>query len=472
MWCQNPEEPPLLVDKEASNAAQEHGFNLFSFFCFLSGLYINVSSTRKGPSKCNIISVAGFILFLGQLFLHLSHVIITMIVESYRISNISHITAIDDNTEQCTLPQEQWTFSLAITSGTVAALVSHCIFRIVVIPLNNNLCSCKDTQSKSAVFYNTHRKAFQDNGLSPFDNRTNFSGWNFYCEYFYEHVFLVFGFISFAGYPFAVYYIMNHKLLNHSDDFCWITILNFARFFLYFNLEFCTIQRCFMFFKIVDKITFKLSKLTEDFDQVDFPEHSHNVYVQDDKMIHELIESKDKEKVDKGRYYWLQKIDQEFIQQVQPTLALLGVWFIFHWILYTITTALASAALIENIYFVMFNFRSKGMLVLDAQPLVVSSISFTLIHLSLFFHPIYYAALIASARTNMIDTVSKKRWLNIPLSVQSSFVQYLSSKNFAFKVSIFGAQVTVDTKWIYLTFLIIILAVSFMQLMIGGFSLD
>ena len=343
MWCQNPEEPPLLVDEEAGNAAQEHGcakrFSLFSFFCFLSGQYINVSSTRKGPSKCNTISVAGFILFLCQLFLHLSHVIIAMVAESYRIGNISYCITAIDNTVRCTLPQEQWAFSYSILIGTFAGLISHCFFTIILIRLNSSLSS-SSCLSKCGISFNA-RNDLQNKYLSPFDN---YSAVDFCCEYFSEHILFVIGFFSFVVYPLAVYYYEN-KELGHSQDPCLITMLNF---FLYFNLEFCAVQRCFMFYKIVEGITFKLSKLTEDFDQVDFPEHSHNVYVQDDKMIHELIESKDKEKVDKGRYYWLQKIDQEFIHHVQPTLALLGVWFIFHWILYTITTAITAITAITT----------------------------------------------------------------------------------------------------------------------------
>ena len=427
MWCQNPEEPPLLVDEEAGNAAQEHGcakrFSLFSFFCFLSGQYINVSSTRKGPSRCNIISVTGFVLFLGQLCLHLGHVIIAMVIESYRFGNIGHITAIDDNTMLCTLPHNDWMFSSAVTFGTFAALVSYCFFTLVMILLSNSLGCCYHSRSQSDILSKPHTKAFP----------------------FLPFLFV----IGFVAYILAFYYIVNNEHLVTC-----INILNFARFFLHFNSHFCAIQRCCTFFKIVDKIAFKLSKLTEDFDQVDFPEHSHNVYVQDDKMIHELIESKDKEKVDKGRYYWLQKIDKEFIHHVQPTLALLGVWFIFHWVLYTITTALASAAMIvDAIDFVRLNIQSG---VLNVQLLLLSSIPFTLVHLTLLVFPLFCAASIATARKNMIDAVSKKRWLNIPLSVQTSFVQYLSSKKFAFNVTIFGAHVTVDTKSIYLTFLLII----------------
>ena len=129
MWCQDLEAAPLLVNSGV-RYDKKGRFNLFSFFCFLSGQYINVSSTRKGPSRCNIISVAGFVLFLGQLFLHLSHFIIAMIVESYRINAIISYAAINKTVHvQCTLPQNAWKFSSAVTFGTFAALVNW--YRIV-----------------------------------------------------------------------------------------------------------------------------------------------------------------------------------------------------------------------------------------------------------------------------------------------------------------------------------------------------
>ena len=150
MWCQDLESAPLLANSGVQEDDKKGRFNLFSFFCFLSGQYINVSSTRKGPSRCNIIFAAGFALFLCQLFLHLSHFIIAMIVESYRINAIISYAAINKTVHvQCTaLPQNDWKFSSAVTFGTFAALVSYCFFTLVVILLNSSLCCCYHSRSE------------------------------------------------------------------------------------------------------------------------------------------------------------------------------------------------------------------------------------------------------------------------------------------------------------------------------------
>ena len=59
----------------------------------------------------------------------------------------------------------------------------------------------------------------------------------------------------------------------------------------------------------------------------------------------------DKDEVDLGRgqYYWLKEIDQDFSRTVKPTLHLFGYWFVFHWIMYALTTILLSAVIVEII---------------------------------------------------------------------------------------------------------------------------
>ena len=47
--------------------------------------------------------------------------------------------------------------------------------------------------------------------------------------------------------------------------------------------------------------------------------------VENDADLLYLINSDNREKVDSGRYYWLQKLDQNFVEQVKPTLHLFGI---------------------------------------------------------------------------------------------------------------------------------------------------
>ena len=198
------ESTPLLIN----NANQEEDGNngccavrkwsLFYFFCFLSGQYVNVENTEERPStKRKCVSVAGLILFIGQLFLHLSHVVIAMVVEGFRIGNVSIIT-IDNHYEtiQCILPQEHWKFSSAITIGTFAAFLSYLLFVLILLPLDGSICccNCEHSRSKAGIFCNAHRKAFQNGGLSPFDTSTNLSAKEtvkFYCNYVVAHVFVI-----------------------------------------------------------------------------------------------------------------------------------------------------------------------------------------------------------------------------------------------------------------------------------------
>ena len=98
------ESTPLLIN----NANQEEDGNngccavrkwsLFYFFCFLSGQYVNVDNREERPStKRKCVSVVGLILFIGQFNLHLGHVVTAMIVEVYRIGNITiYIDDYDD----------------------------------------------------------------------------------------------------------------------------------------------------------------------------------------------------------------------------------------------------------------------------------------------------------------------------------------------------------------------------------------
>ena len=125
------ESTPLLVNNAVRDQDVNNGccavrkWSLFYFFCFLSGQYINFDTTEERPSKCSfkkLVSIAGLILFVWQLFLHWIHNAIAMDVEFFRIGNISFTTNYD--TIQCSLPQEHWKFSSAITISTFASFVS------------------------------------------------------------------------------------------------------------------------------------------------------------------------------------------------------------------------------------------------------------------------------------------------------------------------------------------------------------
>ncbi len=174
-----------------------------------------------------------------------------------------------------------------------------------------------------------------------------------------------------------------------------------------------------------------------------------------------------KEKVDRENFHQLQKIDKEFIDQVKSTLHLFGVWFIFHWTLYALTTVLLSAFIIEIIITIIQNdLNSAHSYLPDGEadtraPYILYVVFFTLVHGYLFLYPCFRAAAIANARANMINKISenKKQWANIPVSIQTSFVQYLTSKNFAFQVPIFCASIPIGFDWVFVSFFVPVLGV-------------
>ena len=163
-------------------------------------------------------------------------------------------------------------------------------------------------------------------------------------------------------------------------------------------------------------------------------------------------------KVDRGRYLWLQKTDQIFIEQVKPMLKMFGIWFVSHWTSYALTTVLLSTFIVENIIEVIqYNFNSAGSFLPNGEadtkaPYVFYVVFFTLVHAYLFLYPCFRAAAIGTARVKLISTISKKQWTNIPLSIQSNFVQYLTSHNFAFRVPVFCASIPIGFNWAFVSF--------------------
>ena len=168
--------------------------------------------------------------------------------------------------------------------------------------------------------------------------------------------------------------------------------------FLQLSSHFCAIQSCFIFSKIVYKVTNKLNRLATDMEQVNFQYENRATaarvpIVENDADLANLINSDDREEVDRGRYYWLQKLDQNFIQQVKPILDLFGVWFIFHWTLYALTTVLLSAFIIQIITeFLQYNLKSVNSFLPNGEadtkaPYVLYVVFFTLVHAYLFLYP-------------------------------------------------------------------------------------
>ena len=327
----------------------------------------SVSETRPVSSLKKLISVAGLILFAGQITVYAGYVVTAMTIEGFTIANYSFIISTSSTGNDktiCMLPEEHWKFTTAITIGAFAAFFSYSMITCsILIPVNTIRCCCKKG------YCTIYKKAFNDDALSPYKDdpsskMTDIDTWWFFANYIFLLVLFSCSFISSIIYALSIY----------DQGRCWLNALYLAMIVLHLSSQFCAIHTCFLFSKIVYKVTNKLKKLAKVMKLANFSgtvtkdvlaelnkliesEQKENEKYDNSKgdlvNIKTLLETKiegsddqsrknEQEKVDKGCYYWLQKMDQDFIKQVQPMLELFGVWFIVHWILFALTTVFGS----------------------------------------------------------------------------------------------------------------------------------
>ena len=394
--------------------------------------------------------------------MYIGYVGTALSIEVCTIANITYTTSIGNDKIICMLPQEHWKFTTAVTISTFAAFFSYSLMTFfVLIPVNSIRC-CSSKCCCSNGCCTTYGKALRDSALSPYnddDKSSNLSAKEigyFFTNYVVVLVFFICSFISSIIYAHSVY----------DQGRCWMNALYLAMMVLHLCSQFCAIHSCFIFSKIIYKVTNKLHNLTTEMNRVNFPISRMLIkHVQSKTKlvcIQDLLQSQKVEDVERGRYQWLQKIDQNFIKQVKPMLKLFGFWFIVHWTLYALTTMLLSAFIVQIIIEVIqYNFNSAGSFLPNGEadtkaPYVFYVVFFTLVHAYLFLYPCFRAAAIGTARMELISTISKKQWINIPLSVQNNFVQYLTSEKFTFRVPLFCANIAFGFNWAFVSFFIVI----------------
>ena len=278
------------------------------------------------------------------------------------------------------------------------------------------------------------------------DQPTGAQAFFFYFNYFSSLA--IWSFYTFA----SIYYATLVEIKSQ----CTINVLNLTWYIVHAYFHFIAIHICFIFSKVIYIATNKLEQISESLDKVnqepskfeisnelkyEMSEENQN----DLEALKALVKSGDNDKRDKGQYYLLQIIYQSFVEKVKPTLNLLGYWFIAHWLLHALTTVLLSAVIIEMIMdFFRYKVTKENDEMLNGEDGVLLIIFhlvyiffFALEHTYLFVYPCFRAASIAAARVKLINKIFKKRWDHISLNVNTRFIQYLTSHDFAFKVSIF-----------------------------------
>ena len=500
-------------------------FYVFYFFWLFSGQYINFSNKCTCKTKFNCASIVGSCFFIWHSLVYVAYVGITLTVEFSRIANSSYImdtSSTDNETIICALPQEHWKFTTAFTFSTFSAFFSYVIITIFILFPSichdckhgckpdeckngkcdhckeqscNNECTpdnCKcyvDVTCKCKYFCTTYKKAREYGTLSPYDNDELLT--NDGCCFIANYILIMLA-LSVCGIATSVAYI----ILVYRQTDCWINVLGITMTVFHLNSQFCAIQSCFIFSKIVYKVTGKLNALADNIDETakrmtaadSQHQASHLVCSLPSRLIQQeytactactkLKSSQDKitsrtpicavpclvykEKVDRDNYYKLQEKDQEFIRKVKPTLDLFGVWFIFHWIAYAITTMLLSAFIVQVIIdTIRYNIQSVNNMMPKTEtdttaPYVCYVVFFTLVHAFLFLYPCFRAAAIATARAKLIATISNQQWENVSVPIQTNFVRYLTSQNFAFRVSLFCTNISFGFNWVFVSFFIAI----------------
>ena len=330
----------------------------------------------------------------------------------------------------------------ATTNATDTAIPATTNATDTAIPVN-------DSESTKGCCCLTCRKVCKKSTLSPYSNEDSKLSNMEACSFLFNYLLVI---ILYAG---AVISSILYAITVYRRDYCWINGLYFAMMVLHLSSHFSAIHSCFLFSKIVYKVTNGLDRLPEEMDN----KHAESPVVSTTTSASPPSE----EKLSRDYYDSLQKTDQDFLNKVKPTLKLVGCWFIFHWSMFGLTTVLNTAFIVQIIIdLIQYKVQSVDSFlpVIEADikaPYILYVVFFTLVHAYLFLYPSFRAAAIANAREKLIGIVFKKKWKKLLLSHQSYFVQYLSSQNFALKVPLFCANISFGFNWVYVSFFISIL---------------
>ena len=422
------EETPLLNNQPTYPDA--YRFNLICILCFLSGLYFNNKSTLEmntdsaGESGDRIentvatgntginrngnitekkaISIIGCVIFGIHVVFHLTNLSLSSMVEICRIANntpyICENFPDDHNKSNCLLPQEYWKFSVATTIASFGSVVSYLLISVyILIPRMYCDKHCELPRDKNdqccQVCCLAHRKAFKQ-PISPFTSSSKSFIENFCFHFHYIAVLFLFVGVLIC----ATAYVSYTYFSNSHNPSCVKNTVDIIRIVLQLVGLFCVIQSCFIFLKIVCCITEQLDDLEEKMDKQD---------KENPRSEEQANHAKNEEKMIRIRYYRLQEIDQNFIDRIKPILDLYGVWFIFHWMFYSLTSVLHSAVIVELVLDVVsYRVSSTDEYVPSTKPeieapYILYIVFFTVLHAYLFIYPCFRAAAIASAHQKL-----------------------------------------------------------------------
>ncbi len=135
----------------------------------------------------------------------------------------------------------------------------------------------------------------------------------------------------------------------------------------------------------------------------------------------------------------LKKIDSDFIKNMNASLIPFSHWFTVHWFLYTLTTFMSTAFLVETYVRYLYTPHSNKWWHAGKENVLIFSYValFCLTHAFLFIYPCFRAAMITASRNRAIKDLASYEWKHLSISVQNAFLNYLKSEDFGFKISFF-----------------------------------
>ena len=449
--------------------------SIFYLCCFLSGQYHMSSTGNNNGSRVELaetsrhklkkiwsilVAVIQAIMCTGLVVVNVAHVTLNFIVEACQIMNITHSPRVFENKEvNCTLPQ-YWKINAAILVSTIAELYSYIMMTIVLYLIygyfrkycykliaNCSPCCCA-SMKKALVKQNISFSPFYDSCTCRQNSSTALTPEQPNACFFLHYLFCMS--IFFCACTIVTIVYESEMYQKHP---CQINGINLASYILFLICQFCSIQSVFIFSKIVYIITGQLKKLIEVMDKVNVEKNNLLERIEapnelcsyleiEDINLRGMLNSADEREVNKGLYYLLRNIDQKFIEQTKPILKLFGIWFIYHWFFNALTTVLLSAIIIEfEIDVIAYKWKNAEKVIpTDSEDVffelvyIVYLILLVSGHTYLFVYPCFRAASITATREKLILDVSRRQWRHIPHSVETSFIQYLKTQNFSFKV--------------------------------------
>lgn len=171
---------------------------------------------------------------------------------------------------------------------------------------------------------------------------------------------------------------------------------------------------------------------------------------------------------DKLQLYLLQAVDRYYVQALKTNMRPLGLWFVVHWLLYTLTAIMSIAYFLETVvqqrHYSAINPQCLLENIWYHVPLVCHLYKCYLFfyafqHVILSLYPCFRAAKMTTSRAKLIKKVSEARWTNISELTKGRFVSHLEAEKANFKIYLLCAEISFSPDIAILSIIIGILGI-------------